>query len=174
VDDRPDEELIKAIRGGETKAYEVLVRRHTARIFALCLGILGNVSDSEDVAQETLVKALNKIQTLQDRSQFSGWISQIARNLCLDLLRSRKRHRELLNQNRDMIHPKTGDYSKLREALEELPEEHRLPLMLFYFDGQNTENLARALNLSRSGACTRLSRARKALRRKLTSENHGE
>lgn len=172
MDSRPDEELIEAIRGGETKAYEALVRRHTARIFALCLGILGNVSDSEDAAQETLVKALNKIQTLQDGSQFAGWISQIARNLCLDLLRSRKRHRELLDQNQERIMPAPGDYSVLQEALEELPEEHRLPLLLFYFDGQKTESVAKALNLSRAGACTRLSRARKALRRKLTSENH--
>jgi RNA polymerase sigma-70 factor (ECF subfamily) len=128
---------------------------------------MGNVCDSEDLAQETLVKAFNKIQTLRDSGQFVTWASQIARNLCRDLLRSRKLHRQLLEENQDKLVQPRDEYPELRRALEALPEEHRLPLMLYYFDGQKTDSIAMALNLSQAGACTRLCRARKALRKRL-------
>jgi RNA polymerase sigma-70 factor (ECF subfamily) len=167
VDNRPDQELVNAIRGGDTAAYATLVRRHSAHIFAVCLGILGNVDDSEDLAQETLVKAFKKIQSLRGGQQFSAWARQIARNLCRDFLRSRKLHRKLLADNREKIVRTPADYPELREALASLPEIHRLPLMLYYFDGQKTDSIAEALNLSRAGACTRLCRARNALRERL-------
>jgi len=170
VEHRSDEEFVETIRGGNIKAYEVLVRRYSARIFAVCLGMLGNVSDSEDIAQEAFMKALDRIKSLRNGQQFGYWISQIAGNLCRDLLRSRNRHRELLAQNRAAIYPEKNDYSDLMEALRALPEEHRMPLMLYYFDGQKTDSIAKALNLSRAGACTRLCRARKALRKRLEEE----
>ena len=171
MEDRSDKEFVEAVRGGNIKAYEVLVLRYSARVFAVCLGILGNVCDSEDIAQESFMKALDRIQSLRDGHQFAGWVSQIARNLCRDLLKSRTRHRELLTQNRETVHPTKDDYSDLMETLEALPEEHRLPLLLYYFDGQKTESVAKALNLSRAGACTRLCRARRALRIQLEKES---
>ena len=170
MENRPDKELVDAIRGGDTAAYATLVRRHSAHIFAVCLGILGNVGDSEDLAQETLVKAFNKIDSLRDRQQFSAWVTQIARNLCRDFLRSRKLHRQLLDENRERLTATPADYPALREALASLPEVHRLPLMLYYFDGHRTDSIAQALHLSRAGACTRLCRARKALRERLEEQ----
>jgi len=170
VDNRLDNKLVEAVCDGDAVAYATLVRRHSAHVFAVCLGILGNVGDAEDLTQETLVRAFNKIQSLRDSQQFSAWTSQIARNLCRDFLRSRKLHRKLLEENRERIVRSRADYPELREALERLPEEHRLPLMLYYFDGQKTESIAEALNLSRAGACTRLCRARKALRKRLEEQ----
>ena len=61
--------------------------------------------------------------------------------------------------------PETGDFSELHEALAMLPEEYRTPLMLYYFDGKSAKRLATELEISHAGACTRLSRARKELRR---------
>jgi RNA polymerase sigma-70 factor (ECF subfamily) len=107
------------------------------------------------------------ILTLRDGKQFAGWISQIARNLCRDQWRTRKRRRELLSQRVVEEAQDFGRFSDLHDALERLPEEHRLPLMLYYFDGRSTENLARELNLTRGGACTRLFRARNELRKLL-------
>lgn len=170
--EKRDDELVLAAQGGDTGAYGVLVRRHSARVFAVCLAMLGNVGDSEDMAQETLVRAFGRIATLRDNQYFAAWVSQIARNLCRDLLRSRKRHRELLEENQSRVLPPRDDYSHLREALASLPTEHRLPLMLYYFDGRTTRSIAQTLGLSQAGACTRLYRARKALRKILAKENH--
>jgi RNA polymerase sigma factor (sigma-70 family) len=168
--DLEDRQLVAASRAGDGEAYAALVRRHGKRIYAICLGMLGNVADSEDVAQEAFVKGMTRLHTLRDGGQFGGWIAQIARNLCLNLFRDRTRRRELLAAQRTEEATEAMDFSYLHAALARLPEKYRLPLLLFYFDGKDTRKLARELNMSQAGACTRLSRARKELRKELAKE----
>jgi len=170
VDERSDEHLVAASREGDKSAYAELVRRHVRRVYAVCLGILGSVVESEDMAQEALVKGLTSIHTLQDGNQFGSWIGQIPRNLCLDWIRLGTRRRELLARHVAEAVPSGDDHLRLHEALSQLPEKYRLPLMLFYFDGKSSRKLARELNLSQAGACTRLSRARRELRKLLAKQ----
>lgn len=165
-----DEELVAASKDGDRAAYAALVRRHTRRVYAVCLGVLGNDSDVEDIFQETFVRGLTRVHTLRDNGQFAAWISQIARNLCRDHRRRSQRRRELLEQQAAAGEATRGDFVDLHLALDRLPEQHRLPLMLFYFDGKSSEKLAEELNLTKAGACTRLFRARNELR-KLLAEN---
>jgi RNA polymerase sigma-70 factor (ECF subfamily) len=142
--------------------------------------MLGSVADSQDAVQETFLTGLAQIATLRDDRRFAGWIAQIARNLCRDLIRRRSRHRALLEQHHqdrqppaprsDTFLPAREDFATLHAALAQLPEKHRLPLMLFYFDGQSTRRLARELGISQAGACTRLSRARRELRELLREQ----
>jgi RNA polymerase sigma-70 factor (ECF subfamily) len=164
-----EEELVAASKNGDRAAYAALVGRHTRRVYAVCLGVLGNTSDIDDIFQDTFVKGLTKLNSLRDNGQFAGWISQIARNLCRDHYRKVKRRSGLLETQPAQDETAPSDYVDLHAALERLPEQHRLPLMLFYFDGKSPEKLAEELNLTKAGACTRLFRARNELR-KLLSE----
>lgn len=178
MDDRPDEYLVAISRGGDRQAFAALVRRHQRRIYGLCYALLGNQADAEDAVQEVFVRSLERLATLRDGSQFVGWISQIARNRCRDLLRVGARRRDLPlaeHHARTLPAPSedAGEFADLRAALARLPQVHRLPLLLFYYDGKSTRKLAEELHLSEGGACVRLYRARKALRRLLTEEeNH--
>jgi RNA polymerase sigma-70 factor (ECF subfamily) len=113
---------------------------------------------------------MTQLHTLKDDGQFGGWVTKIARNLCLNLLRNRARRRDLLATQRTEEATEAPDFSDLHAALARLPEKHRLPLVLFYFDGKDTLKLAQELNMSQAGACTRLSRARKELRRELSKQ----
>jgi RNA polymerase sigma-70 factor (ECF subfamily) len=169
-----DEELVAASKDGDRAAYAALVRRHTRRVYAVCLGVLGNSSDVEDIFQETFVKGLTKMHTLRDNGQFAGWISQIARNLCRDYYRKIHRRRELLERNPVTNETRSDDFVDLHLALEQLPEQHRLPLMLFYFDGKSPEKLAEELNLTKAGACSRLFRARNELRKLLAERREAK
>ena len=90
-----DESVVRACRQGDKAAYAVLVKRHYRHVFALCLGVLGNVHDAEDVAQETMLKGFLKIKKLNKGEQFEAWILRIARNLCFDFLRGQKRKKVL-------------------------------------------------------------------------------
>jgi RNA polymerase sigma-70 factor (ECF subfamily) len=170
LDEKTDSQLVAAFRGGSRDAYAALVRRHSRCVYAICLGILGSISDSEDITQEVFMKGMMNIQKLRDASRFPAWISQIARNSCWDYLRARNRRQSLLDQNVEINGEAVGDFYELHAALEKLPEMHRLPLMLYYFDGQSSDSVARTLQISRAGACTRLSRARKALRKLLEKQ----
>jgi RNA polymerase sigma-70 factor (ECF subfamily) len=173
MDERPDEYLVTHSLNGDRDAYSALIRRNLKRVFAVCLGMLGNQPDAEDATQEVFIRGLERMGTLRNGERFSPWISQIARNRCRDLLRAQKRRRVVsieddrpASDHGAVLHAPapSEDFTDLRLALDRLPEVHRVPLLLFYYDGKNTRTLARELNLSVGGACARLYRARKALR----------
>jgi RNA polymerase sigma-70 factor (ECF subfamily) len=180
-----DEELVAQCQRGTREAYAELVRRHSRLVFAVCLGILGDVSDSEDAGQEVLIRGFTRIGDLREGTLFSTWITRIARNHCVDLLRETIRRRELLArelgrsatgseppalfQDRARERSRSGDprYDGLRLALGGLHEKYRMPLTLYYFEGRSTQKVAEALEISEAGVLTRLSRARKELRKQL-------
>jgi RNA polymerase sigma-70 factor (ECF subfamily) len=159
-----DRDLVAASRRGDRDTYAVLIRRYTGRVFAVCLGILGRVTESEDIAQETFMKGLTSIHKLHDDERFSSWITQIARNLCRDFLKSGKRRRELLDRRSAESRPYVQEFSDLYAALEKLSEKDRIPLALYYLDGRNIASVAGELGITEAAAYTRLSRARRALR----------
>jgi len=170
--DDSDAVLIGSAVEGDPEAYSHLVRRHSRRIFAICLGMLGQLPDAEDAAQEVFVRGYQRIADLEDRARFASWIGQIARNVCRDALRRRMRQREVSlasapDPSTDQL--ERGTWS-LRNALLRLPEEYRLPLLLYYYDGKDTATLAREMGLSQGGACARLYRARLRLRQLLEEE----
>jgi RNA polymerase sigma-70 factor (ECF subfamily) len=165
-----ERQLVDACRGGDAGAYAGLVKRYSRSVFAVCLDTLGNIQDAEDIAQDTFIKGLARIGQLRDGGQFGPWIMKIARNLCLDHARRRRRGAEIVALSGGDRRGSGEEHADLREAIAMLPEKYRLPLMLYYFDGRSSENVASALGISTDGALTRLSRARKKLRKLIDSE----
>lgn len=160
-----EKKLVLACRNGDKSAYAKLAKHYSGRIYAICLGMLRHRENAEDIAQQALLKALTNIKQLRDNEQFGAWIARIAKNLCIDFTRKQKRFflikRAAVSQNN------SKEYPELQAALAKLSEEHRLALMLFYFDGRSTKNIAETLDISEALAQTRISRARKKLRRLL-------
>ncbi len=171
----PDAKLIALSLQANAEATTCLLRRYSKRIFAVCYGIVGKADDAEDLAQECLIRGFSQLQRLKDRNQLYAWLVQIARNLCIDFLRKTQR-RENPNENPLMeatygesINP---DHFALREALEKLPETLREPLVLYYLGQENTNEIAATLNITQATVHTRLSRARKELRRIMAGEEN--
>lgn len=157
--------------------YAALMRSHLRRVLAICLSHLGQQADAEDAAQEIFLRGFRKLSTLHDPAHFKAWIDQIARNHCRDLLRRRNRRPESPwdAAAEALADPspagRTDDeFLDLRRALAQLPDEHRLPLVMYYFNGRDTRAVAHELGLSKGGACSRLFRARMALRARLEGE----
>jgi RNA polymerase sigma-70 factor (ECF subfamily) len=167
---RSERKLAATWHKGDRLAYAGLVKVYSRRVFAICLGMLGNVDDAEDVAQQALLKGFTDIEQLRDSEQFGAWIGRIARNLCIDLLRRRKRERNALARQTEAGENNSGAYPELQDALARLPRRYRLALMLYYFDGRSTENIAETLQISRAAVYARMSRARKRLRKLLETE----
>jgi RNA polymerase sigma-70 factor (ECF subfamily) len=169
LDASNDKVLVSASVDGDRGAYAELVRRHSRHVFAVCLGVLGTFEDAEDMAQEAFVKGFGQLGQLRDGNQFGAWIVRVARNLSVDFVRREIRGRELLAENspEGAVH---GDrHLDLHDAVARLPERYRFPLVLYYFDGRSSESVARTLDITPAGVLTRLSRARKELRRMLSS-----
>ena len=162
------ENLFDDCRRGEKAAYAVLVKRYYRSVFAVCLGVLGNIHDAEDMAQETMLKGFHKIRNLNSSEKYEAWIMRIARNLCIDFLRRKKRTKEIIIEH--MMEPKgrVNENHDLQQAVRRLPQELRLPLTMYYFEQKNAKNIAEKLDISHSGACQRIRQARKMLHELLT------
>lgn len=165
-----EKKLVASCRSGDKSAYTGLVKPYSGRVFGICLGMLGNSHDAEDVAQEALLKGLANIKELRDDEQFGAWIGRIAKNLCIDFIRRQKFKRSAFVNRVEAGQSSSKEYPELEDALAKLPQDSRLVLMLYYFDGRSTKNIAEALEISDVAVHTRMSRARKQLREILDAE----
>ena len=165
-----EKKLVASCRSGNASAYASLAKEYSGRIFAICYGMLGNTHDAEDIAQQTLLRGFTNIKQIRRNEKFGAWISRIAKNLCVDFIRRQKRRQRLPVGRVVVGRSGTKQYPELERALAELSEEHRLALMLYYFDGRSAKAIAEAFEISEGAALARLSRARKQLRRLLQAK----
>ncbi|MBN1362142.1 MAG: sigma-70 family RNA polymerase sigma factor [Sedimentisphaerales bacterium] len=170
MEQRSDIDLVEAVCQGQRSAYAVLVRRYYSQVFLVCLGVVGNVHDAEDVAQDTMVKGLERIRQLRDPDQFGHWIVKIARNLSINCLRRRAAAERLVGQRRDEPLAESTAADDLHRAVARLPRDLRLPLVMYYFDGRSVKSVAQTLDISTSGVYLKLRMALRELHDILTAQ----
>jgi RNA polymerase sigma-70 factor, ECF subfamily len=183
VPDDPDAALVARVREGNVDVFEELVRRHSRRIFGTLAGLLGNIEDARDATQEVFLKAFENIGRFQGRSKFSTWLTSIAINAGMDLLRQR-RPSESLEEGHDddgfrprQVQKWADDPEQLfaasqinelvREAILRLPEKYRIAVLLRDINQLSTEEAAAALELSIPALKARVLRGRLMLRESL-------
>jgi RNA polymerase sigma-70 factor (ECF subfamily) len=167
VNDRSTRDRTHAETQGRT-ADEEFVRQHYDHVFAVCYGILVNVHDAQDAAQETMLRGLVKAARRMDPGQLGPWIIRVARNLCIDRLRRRKRREPPAELPSGPSRQDLNAQLELEQAIRRLPAELRGPLLMHYFDGRSAKTIAENLNISHSGVCQRLRMARRQLHEFLT------
>jgi RNA polymerase sigma factor (sigma-70 family) len=170
LDERNDTDLVVAARRGDRAAYAVLVRRYYGQVFLVCLGVLGRTHDAEDVAQDAMIKGLEKVHQLRDAGQFGHWIIKVARNLSVNFLRKRTAADRAADQKYDVPGGRTPATDDLQEAVAQLPWDLRLPLVMYYLDGRNVKSVAETLEISTSGVYAKLRMALKELHDILTAQ----
>ena len=171
---------LPAARGGDRAAYGRIVAACQNTVTAVALAITHDVPASEDIAQEAFLSAWQHLKRLQNPSSFLPWLRQITRNLARDHLRA-SRHRPLDGEGADIAIELAADPSPTpmqqlvederehaaAELISALPEESREVLLLFYREGQSSQQVALLLGLSDAAVRKRLSRARQSLREDL-------
>jgi RNA polymerase sigma-70 factor (ECF subfamily) len=145
-----DTDLVTACLAGDKSAYGLLVKRHYKLVFLTCLGILGNVHDAEDIAQDAMLKGYEQIRMLRDGSKFCTWIARIAKSLCLNFIHRQKYTKKAAAERMIDANQSVTDNDKLQQAIEKLPREIRAPLVMYYFDGQSVKAVAERLEMSTS------------------------
>jgi RNA polymerase sigma-70 factor, ECF subfamily len=99
--ERSDGVLVAATKSGDMRAFEELVLRHSRRVLAVAQRITNNREDAEDVAQECFHKAFLHIDSFQEKSRFSTWLTRIAMNEAFMLIRRRRGVFEILSESPD-------------------------------------------------------------------------
>ncbi len=157
--------------GSTSDDFVAVAREHAGAVFAICYSFTGNAADAEELAQETLVRGFRKFGQKRG-AHFKPWYFEIARNVCRDHLRRQKRTKEAKQKIADHSttqteNPLDNTFADLEEALAGMSEQHRMPLLLFYFDGHDAKRIGALLGMSTAAVHKRLSRARAELRKRL-------
>ena len=145
------------------------------RIYSHIYRLLGNRQDADDVTQEVFVSAYLTWDSLYARDKLSGWLYRIATNLCIDLLRQRKRLSCWAYKHADGIIKEDDSFSSshsggileiaerehIQHTLAHLPKGYALPLLLSAARGIPYKEIALIVGISPNATATRLTRARK-------------
>jgi RNA polymerase sigma-70 factor (ECF subfamily) len=165
-------ELIAGCRRGDRSAQRAVYERHADRVYRIALRLTRNEQDAFDVAQETFVRAFERIDSFDGRSRMGTWLYRIATNEALQLFRKRdteRRHlRVVSEQQEDATRPESeAARQEVDDALEHLSEEHRAILILRYQEALRYDEIADVLEIAPGTVASRLNRARAELRRLL-------
>lgn len=171
---------LPAARKGCTQSYGRIVLGCQNTVTAIALAITRDVQASEDIAQEAFIKAWQQLNQLNNSASFLPWLRQITRNLARDWLRA-NRNRPLSGEAAEiaigMAADPAPDAAEAMARVEEelaaaeiisaLPEDSRETLLLYYREGQSSQQVALLLGLSDAAVRKRLSRARASVRDEL-------
>ena len=148
-----------------------LVCEYASAVLGVCMAYTRNLHDSEDMMQETFIKAIEKNHTLRRPDRARSWLLQIARNTCIDHRRRRVHTRPLPN---DLPNPPQQDHEnieRLYRAIARLSETYREPITLYYLKQHDCAAVAQTLGISEPAVRRRLVRARLQLHAILSEDN---
>ena len=170
---------IEKSKKGDLNAYGMLVRQYQDMVFNLCLRLLNNRHDAEDLSQEILIKLFKVIPKYEERAPFSAWIYRVAYNEGLNKIRSLKRKGHTVsiedNDNLDWVETKNvletltleEQKTKVLNAIDSLKRDDRFIVMAYYYDDVPLKEIASILSLSESNIKIKLHRLRKQLGKSL-------
>jgi RNA polymerase sigma-70 factor (ECF subfamily) len=174
--DPSDEEVVRQILAGETRLFELLMRRHNERLYRATRAITRDDREAEDVMQQAYVNAFASLSQFKGHAQFATWLTRIAINEALARVARRGKYEvfdealpQLQSSQAAGSDPErqafSGELRRLLEsAIDRLPDGAREVFMLREVEGLSTAETAASLGVSEDVVKTRLSRARSAMR----------
>lgn len=176
--------LLSALRAGEERAYEQVVRRYGGQLLAVARRFLRCEQDAADAVQEAFVSGFRSIRGFAGNSKIGTWLHRIVVNACLMKLRSEKSRPANSIEGLLPTFDETGHHARrvtaweapsnrletaelrsmVRRCIDELPEPYRVILLLRDIEELSTQETAERLDISEAAVKVRLHRARQALR----------
>ena len=161
----PVSDWVRKAQRGDRGAFEEIVRATARLVWAYVHGLVKDPSWTEDLVQETYLRAWESIRTLQDPDAFRGWLFTIARRFAW-------RHAEVSGRSTSVAEvPEKGtepepadDGERVRSALARLPERYRLPVTLHFVNGMEYGEISRELGLENGSLRGLIARGTKKLR----------
>ncbi len=185
----PDEDLVAQIRGGDTAAFELIMRRYNRRLFRIARGILRDDGEAEDCVQETYVRAWFAMAQFRGPAGFAGWLCRIATNEALMRRRKLARRWTAISatgdgtaataQVEELPSTAPGPAAQLHErqtrqlleaAIDKLPDGCRDAFVCREVEQMSVAETASCLGIEEGAVKTRVHRARKLLQRSLRDE----
>jgi len=183
-----DRTLIEAINSGRKDLFQELVQRYEKKLYNFGLRICGDVSDTEDMVQETFLNAFKYMKDFRYETKFKNWLYRVASSVCI-----KKRRKSKFAPDRELslddflpgdsagVPKEIPDWASmpidqvlneelsriLKDAILDLPNKYRMVVVLRDVEGFSTEETAQILKISNANVKVRLHRARLYLRDQL-------
>ena len=176
-----DESLACKSLDGDMSAFEELVDRYKRPVFSIVYRMIGQYQEAEDITQEVFINVYEKLYQFDSNKKFGPWIYRIATNASISALRKKKKvitldfDETFGKAYEDYYTADSGDPQLMFEreelkiftdkAINELPENYRVVIILRYQMDLNNQEIAEVLGVSKENIEVRVHRARKALRK---------
>jgi len=177
-----ESELLRASLGGSREAFGSIVERYQSLICGITYSATGNLSKSEELAQETFIRAWKGLGGLKEPGKFRGWLCTIARNVVKTSIKQSSRDAtDTAGPIKDAARIESSEPGPFEQAiskeqqamvwgaLERIPENYREPIVLFYRQKQSIDQVAAGLGLTEDVVKQRLSRGRKMLKAEIAT-----
>ncbi len=176
----PEAEAIRRAQRGDAEAFERLYRLHSRRVYSVCLRMVSNTAEAEDLTQEAFLQLFRKIHTFRGDSAFSTWLHRMAVNVVLMRLRKKRLPETSLDetseQDEESGAPKKEiggpdnllagsiDRVNIERAVEQLPPGYRAVFLLHDVQGFEHNEIAGIMGCSIGNSKSQLHKARTRLR----------
>ncbi|WP_040948761.1 RNA polymerase sigma factor SigY [Gorillibacterium massiliense] len=175
-----EQDLVKRAKGGDTKSLSELLSANYSFLLKYLAKVTMNPNAAEDLAQETMLKAVDRIRQFDGRAKFSSWLIAVATRVYLDAQRRKKREWIWLEkEKRRMSEPSPesmkwrltaagGEWSDVLDALSRMPEETRMPVVLKHYYGFTQREIADMMDIPEGTVKSRIHAGLSHLRKELT------
>lgn len=172
-----ENEFIRRAMLGDTAALSQLLQQHYGFVYKYLVKITLNPSQAEDLTQETMARCIEKIKLYNGTSKFSSWLITIATRLMIDQGRRRLwerkwQEKEQLQSLRQLqwqtAHNTNDAWPEVLDALADMPQERRIPLILKHYYGYTYEEIGGMLGIAEGTVKSRVHNALKQLRKELS------
>lgn len=166
--------LVRGARAGDVRAFEALYRRHVGRVYGLCLRLTGKPETAEDLAQESFIRAWEKLDLFRGDSAFGTWLYRLSANVVIDYQRKQRSwfSRFVSTEDEGFVEPwtevKHGLRRDLDAAIASLPPGARTVFVLHDVEGWQHDEIAARTGTAVGTCKAQLHRARKLLQEGLS------
>jgi len=170
-------ELIKQAINGDSRSLAELLRQNYSFLYQYLLKITMNKNRAEDLTQETMLRAIEKIDQFESKSKFSTWLITIASRLVIDRARRSYIERRWLEKEQEQTEQfahnqflQQQEWQLAIEAIRKLQEHVRIPILLKYYYGYSQDEIAEMINIPVGTVKSRLHSGMKLLRKELIED----
>lgn len=143
-----------------------LYEKYYEMVWRICLVRFGNSHDAYDAAQETFVRLMNYGKSFHNEEHEKAWLIRTAVNYCKDVLKSSRRKNEICFESGEPIEAEAiaEGYTDVYEAMMDLPEQYRVVLYLYYYEGYSLKEIAAMLKTNASTLRSRFAKAKELMK----------
>lgn len=170
-------EIIELSKAGNSKAQYQLYKLYSKAMYNICLRMMNNNEDAEDVLQESFTEAFFKLDSFRYESSFGAWLKRVVINKCINKI-NKKKINMVLTDNIPEITEETNDdlntvklnVKDIQKAMEQLPDGYRVIFSLYLLEGYDHSEIAQIMGITESTSKSQYSRAKQKIKELLKKQ----